>query len=48
MTNQELIKLLKANGYKRVTVETDSGEPGTFYAYCSGIFSIAGIFARGS
>lgn len=27
MTNQELIKLLKMNGYRKVTLETDNGEP---------------------
>lgn len=41
MTNQELIKLLKTNGYKRVTVETDSGESRTFYTYRRGLHIIA-------
>lgn len=27
MTNQELTRLLRTKGYKRVTLETDNGEP---------------------
>ena len=37
MTNQELIKLLKMNGYRKVTLETDNGEPRTFYTYRGGL-----------
>lgn len=37
MTNQELIKLLRTKGYKRVTVETDNGEAKTFYTYRRGL-----------
>ena len=37
MTNQELIKLLRTKGYKRVTVETDNGEVKTFYTYRRGL-----------
>lgn len=37
MTNQELIKLLKMNGYRKVTLETDNGEPKTFYTYRGGL-----------
>jgi len=37
MTNQELIKLLKMNGYRKVTLETDNGKPRTFYTYRGGL-----------
>ena len=37
MKNSELIKLLKTKGYKRVTLETDNGEPNTFYSYRRGL-----------
>lgn len=37
MTNQELIKLLQAKGYRRTTLETANREPQTFYTYCSGL-----------
>lgn len=37
MTNQELTRLLRTKGYKRVTLETDSGEPKTYYTYRRGL-----------
>lgn len=37
MTNQELIRLLKTKGYKRVALETDNGDPQTFYTYRRGL-----------
>lgn len=37
MTNQELIRLLKANSYKRIVLDKDSGEPKTFYTYRRGL-----------
>lgn len=37
MSNQELIKLLKMNGYRKVTLETDNGKPRTFYTYRGGL-----------
>lgn len=37
MTNRELIRLLRTKGYKRVTLETDNGEPKTFYTYRRGL-----------
>ena len=37
MTNKELTLFLKANGYKRMTIETDNGESKTFYIYQRGL-----------
>lgn len=37
MKNQELIRHLKAKGYRRVTLETDSREPKTYYTYRRGL-----------
>ena len=37
MTNQELIRLLKANSYKRIALDNDTGEPKTFYTYRRGL-----------
>lgn len=37
MTNQELTRLLRTKGYKRVTLETDNGEPKTYYTYRRGL-----------
>jgi len=37
MTNRKLIRLLRTKGYKRVTLETDNGEPKTFYTYRRGL-----------
>ncbi len=37
MTNQELIRLLKANSYKRIVLDNDTGEPKTFYTYRRGL-----------
>lgn len=37
MKNQELIRHLKAKGYRRVTLETDGGEPKTYYTYRRGL-----------
>ena len=31
MTNQELIRLLKANSYKRIALDNDTGEPKIAY-----------------
>ena len=33
MTNQELIRLLKANSYKRIALDNDTGEPTEIYTY---------------
>lgn len=32
-----LIKLLEVKGYRKVTLETDKGDPQTFYSYCRGL-----------
>lgn len=37
MKNPKLIKLLGTKGYKRVTLETDNGEPKTYYTYRRGL-----------
>lgn len=37
MTNQELIRLLKANNYKRIALDNDIREPKTFYTYRRGL-----------
>ena len=37
MTNRELIRLLRTKGYRKVTLETDRGEPKPFHTYRCGL-----------